>query len=61
MGQKWEVHYIITGVTKEMKATLPKGLRCINNKIKVPESPHSLYNKYYKWCIKFGIGNGFSL
>ena len=61
MGQKWEIHHIITGVTEEMKAALPEGLRCENDKIKVPAWPHPLYDEYYKWCVKFGIGNGFSL
>lgn len=61
MGKKWDVHNIITGVTKEMVEALPKGLRCVDNKIKVPKWPHPLYDKYYNWCGKFGIGNGFSL
>jgi len=61
MAQKWSEHQIITGVTKEMKEALPKGLRCVDNKIKVPDYPHPLYNEFYEWCKKFGIGNGFSL
>ena len=58
MGKKWDEHWILTGVTKEMKDALPKGLKCVDNKIKVPEWPHKLNDKYYEWCVKFGIGNG---
>lgn len=61
MGKKWDEHHIITGVSKKMKDALPKGLRCVNDKIKVPDWPHPLHNKFQKWCIKFGITNGFSL
>ncbi|MDD2730917.1 MAG: hypothetical protein PHW33_02210 [Candidatus Portnoybacteria bacterium] len=61
MSRKWAVHHIITGVTEKMKKVLPKGLRCANDKIKVPEWPHPLNDKFYKWCLKFGIGSGFSL
>ncbi len=59
MAIKWERHTIITGVTEEMKKALPRGLRCKDNMIKVPPSPHPLNRKYLEWCRKFGIGNGF--
>lgn len=58
---KWQTHYIITGVTEKMKNSLPKGLRCVNDKIKVPDWPHPLNGEFQNWCVKFGITNGFAL
>jgi len=61
MNKNWDEHHIITGVRKEMEEALPKELKCVNNKIKVPSYPHPLNKKFKDWCRKFGIGNGFSI
>lgn len=60
-GKKWVEHSIITGVTEEMKKTLPKGLKCVNNKIKVPAWPHPLNDKFQEWCRQVCLTDGFSL
>ena len=63
--EEWERHHIITGVNKEMRDNLPKGLKVhkhINGDlIKVPRYPHKLNKEYQKWCIRYKIGNGFYL
>jgi hypothetical protein len=52
------IHHIITGVSEKMKKDLPRGLKCVDNKIRVPESKDK---DFYDWCVRHGIGNGFRL
>ena len=60
--EPWDIHTIITGISREMEEDLPRGLRVYNgNKIKVPPRGHKLYYEYMGWCRRNGIGNGFGL